>query len=307
MSYEERIANLRSLFLDDNKFPEKKHTFLIQSRFAGNVNKKKLGKFLESVDQRGHKVDFNLIILIRFLFFDREDLSIDQDLIDQALSHFPFWPSIHTTSSNIFWSENHIFMYLTSAVLFRQRALERNLSSLCGEREELLLISYLEGHASFEGVYEVLSHTYLPYTFSALLNLYDFSNHSHLRSLASVLLERICSQILLCTNRNGVGTLTASGRQYFSTRTKNWGHNINQFIYLVTGHGSDDWKPSPLTDFLLTSTWTPPDQSLRFFNLTGFYQSRMNHRTEDIRRLYTDLDPIERVPFYWCEFFLIPL
>ena len=201
----------------------------------------------------------------------------------------------------IFWSENHIFMYLSSAVLYRQRCLSQGLSCYVSNREEQLLMCYLEGHCSPDSVwvYEVLSPVYLPYTFSALLNLYDFSTNEAIRSYADVLLNYILYQVLLGANSDGICNLTASARSYPKFRRRNWGHNISMLVYLATGVARESTRPTAVTDFLLTSSWIPKTSTLDAFTFVGFVKLPRSHGADTIRDLYNSVEPMERVPFYW--------
>jgi hypothetical protein len=111
-----------------------------------------------------------------------------------------------------------------------------------------------------------MSHVYLPYTISALLNVLDFSKietpisaptgttkmkpsqswenpkvsfvfsyiQSELRDLASVVLNSIIKQVLLCTTDTGIVSFTASCRTDPAHRQRPYGHNINQLIRLIT-------------------------------------------------------------------------
>lgn len=254
-------------------------------------------------------MDFDILPLLRFLFLTTTKTGQFQGYhhrIDQVLCDCPFWPnsendySLDCMKELIFWSENHIFMFLSSAVLYRQRCRNMNLPCAVGEKEESLLLAYLEAHTSFRGMYEVLSHVYLPYTFSALLNLFDFSESEHIRLQADILLNLILHQILLGTNRDGICTLTASARTYPKFRLKNWGHNVNMLVFFGTGNSVDLPRPSAITDFILTSTWEPSAGTLDAFFLTGFVRLDMNHSISHVRNEYASrIDPMECIPFYW--------
>lgn len=114
-------------------------------------------------------VDFVIIKLIRLLHFEGSGLESTKAEIDKILSTFAFWtcdkkatPHLKQMGKVIFWSENHAFMFLSSAYLFLQRAKELNLTSLAGEREVNMLKVYLDAHYNFGGIYEVLSGDTVP-------------------------------------------------------------------------------------------------------------------------------------------------
>lgn len=202
-----------------------------------------------------------------------------------------------------FWSENHIFLYLSCAHLFAQCADIRNVPHTgVSEKEELLLRCYLSAHADFDGVYEVLSSTYLPFTMYALLNLYDFSSDSTVRAQADKVLQCIVSMILRVTSSRGECTLTCSARQYPRARLRNWDHNINGLVRLCTGIDIDPEMPlTILEDFLCTSSWRPIEATLNCFHFTGFYSRLMSHPKAEMTHYYNipTLSPIEMVPFHW--------
>jgi len=68
--------------------------------------------------------------------------------------------------------------------------------------ESRLLFRYLSVHCSHHfphGLYEVNSHVYVPYTISALLNLYDFAVDINIKQFAHQMIDMAVHQVLLCT------------------------------------------------------------------------------------------------------------
>jgi hypothetical protein len=306
--YKDRVSSLRSQLASE---PPSKYNILVKATYAGEINSEHIDELLHNVEEKGHKLDFDLLPLLRFLYVTATNAEFQNYhfRIDQVLCDCPFWPS--DASDNrfdsmrriIFWSENHIFMFLSSAVLYRQRCRDLDLPCMVGEKEENMLLTYLEVHVAFGGVYEVLSHVYLPYTFSALLNLFDFSESEHIRSQADNLLNLILRQILLGTNSDGVCTLTASSRTYPKFRFRNWGHNVNMLVFIATGISADSPRSTAVTDFTLTSSWVPSEATLAAFSFSGFIQQQsMNHPVHMVRDGYSRIgriDALECVPFFW--------
>jgi len=172
--------------------------------------------------------------------------------------------------------------------------------------EEKLLRHYLQVHTSsaFGGVYEALSHVYLPYTLSALWNLYDFSHDHALRADASTLIDHILQSLLLTTSSTGVSTFTASCRAFSRTRLRTRGHNINQLVRMLTGVSPEPLSMSFLTDFLCTTSWQPRAALLDdFFNFSGRIVLRCSHNSSDVTAVYRSADPelndFEMTPFIW--------
>eukprot|EP01034_Spumella_vulgaris_P033368 gene33368-41179_t len=164
--------------------------------------------------------------------------------------------------------------------------------------------AYLNAHCSpsFHGVYEANSHVYLPYSISALLNLFDFCEDSALHAYAYMVVNLIVEQVLLTTpNATGICNLSASMRAFSRTRLRNWGHNLNQLINLLNGFKSGDLvSPSAITDFIVTSTWRPNDSLMRRLDEDQCVMGmRISHSVEEIRSLYSSIPSTEVTPFYW--------
>jgi hypothetical protein len=338
-----------------------KHLFLTRARENQEIHPEDFDYYsylCSKVREHQEKSDFVIIILIRLLFLLQHNTDRVNHIIN-SFNDFFFWPTSKNPSGSggedgerermpsvIFWSENHTFMYLSTAYLLDQKIKQLNNNrtststatskpkSCVTEKDTKQLLGYLEAHCHFNGVYEVLSSTYLPYTLCSLLNLYDFSDDQMVRYQAHQLINRIVCSFTLVTNRSGIGNLTASSRQYPTTRLKNYGHNINQLIALVTGVSIDEFKPTSIVDFLLTTTWRPPLEAIQNFYLPdsyppqeqeerkrgeseerqpnkGFFREkeRMNHRTKEIRELYniSILGKIPPTPFFWFFTPLYPL
>jgi hypothetical protein len=286
-----------------------KHSLLTYARHKSVIDSNELARYCQAVVDVDDKSDFVLIKMIRLLYFSDDALIEAQTQIDQALSGFPFWVRREKGNGEyagiekiIFWSENHTFMFLSSAYLFYQRSKQLGLPCLAGEQEELLLRAYLDAHVAFGGVYEILSCTYLPYTINSLLNLYDFADDSSIKEKAKFMLDKIVSQLLLVCNSDGICNLSASARQYPAFRFRNMNHNINQLILLCTGKSCDPIQASSVSDFLLTSSYAVSDELIdKYWHFSGFSSQRVNHETSDTREMYerTGIDPVDCTPFYW--------
>lgn len=291
-----------------------KHSVLTHARHTSIMDSNELDRYCQVVMGVEDKADFVLIKMIRLLYFSDDALLEAQTRIDQVLAGFPFWVRKEKGGGEyvpmekiIFWSENHTFMFLSSAYLFYQRSKQLGLSCLAGEREELLLRAYLDAHVAFEGVYEILSCTYLPYTINSLLNLYDFAEDTTIKEKAKFMLDKIISQLLLVCNVDGVCNIAASARQYPAFRFRNTNHNVNQLICLCTGKSSDPAHASSVTDFLLTSSYRVSDELIgKYWMFSGFSSQRANHETAVTRDIYerTGIDPLDCTPFYWYVIFM---
>lgn len=306
------------------------------------LNNDAMSDILRDMREFKQDCDMSSMQLVRFLYL-LEDSSTFVDLRAEILNlllAFPFWPSTETRMSGkdvsklVFWSENHIFMSLGSAHLSRQfkaiqnakqrianstranteetwmQYVEDEMATVCASipgaiLEEKLLRHYLEAHtcSTFTGLYETLSHVYLPYTLSALLNLYDFSLDHTLRSNVSALIDCTTQSLLMTTNSSGVSTLTASCRAFDRTRRRNRGHNINNLIRMLVGISPEPLNVSALTDFLCTTSWRPKHALLDSFSQTGRMVLRCSHQSHDFHHVYqssdTSLNDLELTPFVW--------
>mmetsp|Transcript_12265 Transcript_12265/g.19971 ORF Transcript_12265/g.19971 Transcript_12265/m.19971 type:complete len:351 (+) Transcript_12265:46-1098(+) len=314
-----------------------KHNYLSKAYFQAEIDEVHFNSCCETLRNHRNNADFTLVKLIRFLYFPpNQHIKPYQDQLFNILMDFSFWPQrlpssslaaedypVNKVARTCFWSENHIFMYLSSSHLFAQKCPEHRNSQKFTYETTLLLI-YLSCHNKFDGYYEVNSCVYLPYTMSSLLNLYDYSENSEIRRGALKLLKRMIHVLLLVCNRDGISTLTASARQNPRNRVRNFQHNINQVIRLLTGQSADVIKSTAVTCFFLTSSFSPDD----FFeeagagdawlsdtwHTHGFRQTRMNHSTADTSELYSaelatvpcsdnealrSLSELDMVPFYW--------
>ena len=263
----------------------------------------------------------------------------EREEIVATLLNVPFWPSTPDRMRGleskrlVFWSENHILMSLGTAHLARQmqaialakaravspagwkEVVEGEMSALVdsipgAQLEEKLLRRYIAGHVTpqFTGVYETLSHVYLPYSLSALFNIFDFSLDNALRADCASLIDAIIKSVLLTTAHSGVATLTASCRAFDRTRRRNHDHNINNLTRMLVGVSPEAYFfPSALTDFLCTTTWRPSQQLLAYHSLTGRVLLPCSPSPEDFFPAYRGLDgkddnvlsELEMTPFAW--------
>jgi hypothetical protein len=340
--FEERFREYRELA---RGFTNNKNTFCLHA-IHGDLNIDVIYENTEHVQRKSGDADFKMVPLIRFLYLmDRHlksgsaDVSKNAEIvncmehIENAMMNFPFWPHTGTPypDSIVFWSENHIFMLLSSAHLFRRHIFNRQCdlwqerreresagdlnatecdclderrkrlssSMFVSDLEERLLTVYLKAHVRMGGMYEVLSHTYLPYSLSAMMNLVDFSPNREIRDLAQRVSNIIVRQLLLCTTDEGYGGFTASARAYARYRLKPHSVNVNQLLWVLTGKGPDLPAAYSLTNHLATTDWRPDPECLQALNHNGFWSGVMNHPLTETRSHYPGINVDEAAPFYW--------
>jgi hypothetical protein len=289
-------GRLRQYAVDMRAHYRNKHCFVI-SALAGLVNNEVLETNYRRCASKDGDADFCMTGLIRLMYLSERTSDLDSHRsshdraecgravarAERALTEFDaFWP--HTGKSFpdtiVFWSENHILMLLSSAYLFRQWQFKKVESTNPGTTLQFIPINteqameidllkhYLSTRAAY-GMFEVLSHVYLPHSMAALLNLFDFADDPEIKTLASQTIDRIVQQLLLCTTDTGVVCLSASCRAFPRTRLRTFGHNVNQITRLLTGVGPDDFSPNSITDFLLTTSWRPFPALMSEFTFEG--------------------------------------
>ncbi|WDE05660.1 hypothetical protein SG34_001580 [Thalassomonas viridans] len=190
------------------------------------------------------KADFTLIKLIRILNLSNE---YDQQITDGiAVSGVPLWLE-SGEQDYIYWSENHMIMWLSSAWLLDEHH-NRATDNLLKQR----LVHFLELKNNY-GFYEFLSPNYFPYTMSALLNLADFSRDETIKALATAAVKRLLTEVLWATNDLGV-FFPAAGRSNTGKYLNAYTANHSKVIYVLTGLGREPDSASAGSAFISTTS-----------------------------------------------------
>jgi hypothetical protein len=146
-----------------------------------------------------------------------------------ATKDFPFWPSTKYSHGElndiVFWSENHLFMTLSSAYLYYQYLdLFLNIKLTPDESNQKdvissMLLTYLQAHNNndFSGYYEVNSQVYIPFSIAALLNLLDFSLDEEIAKLSEGVIDCMVKSVMACTDPV-LGVANLSGMCWCSSR-----------------------------------------------------------------------------------------
>lgn len=313
--YKERLENYLGIL--QREPAGSKHSVLARAK-NGEIDHEAIKSLCRSAESKSGDADFHMLVLIRLLHMDiprQSRVAIINSLVD-----FPFWPHNADDGQDmkkiVFWSENHIFMMLSSAFLLRQAVRKENAGGKesfklrsSGDLEVGLLRAYLNAHVEFRGVFEVLSFVYLPFTLNALLNLVDFSADDGIKQSAERLCDIIVEQIMRVTTSSGVFSLSASARTYPRFRERTWGHSLNPFIYLVTGIKLEEPASTALGDALATTNWVPKESALEAFQWNDFCRIQMNPSVPEIRALLdyknTGIEESKCTPLYWSAGLLV--
>jgi hypothetical protein len=268
--YRERLRQYCNHY--DN-YPDESHAVVYRSCTTGDLDQSFIDDKLRTIRHCEGDSDFAMQPIIRLLYQDISSFSPEcQDRwratkfqIKEAFQAFPFWPTegVRNMDKIVFWSENHLFMTLSAAYLYFQDVSSGSSQWELAHKECKLLRDYLEFHLKFKGVFEVNSHVYLPFTLTALLNLYDFARNFEVKQMAKEMIDLIVHLLMLNTDPHlGVANLTASARAFLRTRLRNHGHNINILVYLILGKAPNSFEGASLLSHLLLTTWKPDMDSI---------------------------------------------
>lgn len=233
--------------------------------------------------------DFNIIELVRILFLTNG--TYDAQILP-VLNSVPYWMNYSDTLRG-YWSENHMIMWMSSDWLLHERY-GRNIDADLRNR----LVHYLEMKIQF-GFYEFFSSTYAPFTVSGLLNLADFCQDAQIKDLATQVVQKALSQILMLTNDKGV-FFPVAGRNYPSKYINAYGENHNNLTYLLTGFGEVQAEAQRSGPFLATSTLQVDDiiHSWSAELDTTFY---IGHSLDSGFVLNSGMSHVDRIVFQWSS------
>lgn len=188
--------------------------------------------------------DFNLVQLVRVMYFN--DGKYESQLLP-AIQTIPLWLTPNE-KLRVYWSENHICMWLSSAYLLKQKY---GITNAPADLDKMLN-HFLDLKIKY-GYYEFFSSVYFPYTLSGLLNLVDFAADPVIKQKAALAAERLLKEVLMVTNDLGV-FYPSAGRNYSGKYETPYGQNHNNLIYLLTGFGEEPNSASHAGAFLATTS-----------------------------------------------------
>ncbi len=233
--------------------------------------------------------DFGIVKLIRVLFLAPG--TYDSQILP-VLQNIPFWLTPNEPNK-VYWSENHMIMWMSSDYLLHQKYGWPVDSSLDARLRHFL-------HLKVDyGFYEFFSSVYAPYCLSGLLNLADFATDPEIKSLATQASQRLLKDLLMLTNDQG-SFFPAAGRNYFGKYKSPYGQNHNYLIWLVSGMGPTPTEGSHASNFLassslpvdvITNSWTP--------NLDTIYH--IGHTLSQGQILNQDMTPLDKTIFQWSS------
>lgn len=242
--------------------------------------------------------DFIIIVMIRLLYLlpqNSPEYTNLKNLLTELWVNTDFWINPDETQQ-CFWSENHMICYLSSSYLWAQ--IGGKVQPIDKTEIEKILITYLNTKMKY-GFYEAFSQVYNMYTFSAILNIYDFTlENSELKILAKNCCDKLVQQFLSVTNSKGIVYCTQA-RAYAIYKTDISEKNFNKFIHLYTGLNKES-NMSPVGAFICTSKYLP-DPNIFAQNYSSNYENviQLSHSPNDFIKIYADLTRINRTLFQW--------
>ena len=186
--------------------------------------------------------DFDIVQLLRVLLF--QDSAYHNKILP-VLLEVPYWINYGDTT-RVFWSENHMSMWMSSDWLLHERY-GKPIDPYLRNR----LVHYLQLKVQY-GYYEFFSSVYNPYCLTGLLNLADFAQDSEIKGLATQAAQRLMKSLVLMANDKGV-FFPPAGRNYYGKYENPYGQNHNDLIYLLTGMGQVPGGSSHAGGFLASS------------------------------------------------------
>ena len=176
--------------------------------------------------ETSEKADFESMNLLRLLQYTNEF----DDIIIPTLEKILAWPAEGNSKTQyVYWSENHMAMWLCAIQLTHEWY-----GWPVQDEHDSRIKSYLEQKTK-HGYVEFFSSVYMPYTFAALANLYDFSNDDKIRELAQDAAIRLLQDLDLVTNDMG-GQFAVAGRNY-KEYVESLSHQACTMGWLLTGRG----------------------------------------------------------------------
>lgn len=280
--YQSRLSEYRQTAIDSFR----SSTIPIQAFLNLPVDDTTLSNIIENINTN-EVFDFNLVQLIRILYFSNGEYD---DYILSAIQDVPMWLTPNETT-RVYWSENHITMWLSSAWLLKEKY------NIDNDRElRKKLIHCLDLKLNY-GFYEFFSSVYFPYTLSGLLNLVDFSQDEEIKQKATLATHRLLKDVLQLVNNKGV-FFPAAGRNYEDKYESAYGQNHSDIIYLLTGLGEKPKKPNHAGAFLSTSSLDVHD-IVNSWSAEENTMTHIGHNIQDLSLIHQDLQPIDKVIFQW--------
>lgn len=271
---QEALANFRSTAIP------------IQAYMKQPVDQATINDIFARITTNG-EFDFNLVQLVRILFFSNGEY--DSQFLP-VIESVPLWLTPNE-KTRVYWSENHITMWLSSAWLIKEKyGIDKD------PELRKKLVHCLDLKINY-GYYEFFSSVYFPYTLSGLLNLVDFAEDPEIKQKAILATNRLLKEVLMVVNDKG-GFFPAAGRNYRDKYNSAYGQNHSHLIYLLTGMGEKPANSSHAAAFLATST-LDVKEIVESWSAEENRVLNIGHPISELGNIHKDLLPNDKVVFQW--------
>jgi hypothetical protein len=163
------------------------------------------------------------------------------------------------------------------------------------------------------GFSEFLSPVYMPFTITALLNLYDFTQIATVKEMSKACLDRCTEDILSVTLIDGT-FIAPSGRSYQRHRVKTKGLHLSVFIDFVRTKLNTDRSnhtgEMALVEALAHSNYRPAIKAYMNFNITPkTITLKLSPSKEELYQFLEEKDPPDDVyvSLLWNHGMYVPL
>ncbi len=265
---------------------------MVQAKLGIPVPQSTIDYYLNRMATSG-EFDFDLIEIVRVFYFSNGQY--ESQLLPGILAG-PNWLSPNELK-RVYWSENHIIMWNSSAYL-----LEQKYGVVVNPDAKQLVEHWLDLKINY-GFYEYFSSVYLPFTLSAVLNLVDFAEDPVIQQKAVLVANRLLKEVLMVSNNKGV-YYQSSGRTEYAPGEANvfqspYKNNIHNLIYMLTGFGE---TPNGLSKaaFLATSTLNVKDIVESWKSKQDTIYS-FGHTLAEGFAINSVLSPVNKTIFQWSS------
>ncbi len=238
---------------------------LCRVALGDTVNTDAIDDACAKVDAREDTADFAVAGLVRMLYLDRANPSLDPAVrtqVEETVLGFKYWIDEPGADKMCFWSENHQALYHSNELLAGQLFPDEVFpnAEMTGaqhvEHAERLAARWLDLRGRF-GFSEWHSNVYFNEDIPALVNLADFAEDDGIRTEAAAVLDLLAFD--LATNMYAGHFATVHGRTYEDKLLDGLSDSTSEAAWILLGLGDYASTGNFSATFLATSEgyWPP--------------------------------------------------
>jgi len=232
---------------------------------GSDVNTEAIDSACDKVEAREDCADFSIASLVRMLYLDRGDGSLDPTVraqIEEAVQGFKYWIDEPGQDQMCFWTENHQILYHSNELLAGQLFPDDVFpnAGMTGREHAEHAASLAERWLDFRGQFgfsEWHSNVYFNEDVPALVNLADFAEDEAIRTKAAAVLDIVALDLASNTYKGYFAT--PHGRTYESKFLDGLKDSTQEAAWIMVGLGSYESTGDFSGSFLATSDqyWIP--------------------------------------------------